>query len=69
MWVTENYGFRCVEFEVLMAYPSRSVQEAVVGLEFRREDRTGGQNLGVLSTENATKTMVLHNITQGEGAE
>lgn len=67
MWVTEKYGFRGVGFEVLMEYPSRNVQEAVMGSEFRRENRTGSQNVRVLSTENTTKTMVLHNITQGEG--
>lgn len=36
MWVTEKYDFSCVEFEVLVAYPS-SVEEVVVGLKFRRE--------------------------------
>lgn len=70
IWVTEKYGFRHVEFEVLVTYPSRNVQEAVryVSLELWREDGAGGQELGVLSTQKVNKAMVTDNSTQGVGA-
>ena len=67
IWVTEEYGFRHVDFEVLKTHPSRNVQKAVryVALELK----TGDQDLGVLSTEKVIKAMLLDITTQGEGSE
>lgn len=66
--MTGEYGFRHVEFEMLMAHASGNVQETAryVVLEVRRKDRAGGQDLGVLNTEKAIKATVLDSITQRE---
>lgn len=63
-------AFRHAHFEVVMICPSRTVEASVryVSLGLRREDKAGDQDLGVLRTEQVTKTTVLDNVTQGEGA-
>ena len=71
IWVTEEYGFTHVYFELLMTHANKNVQQAVryVVLEIRREDRTKDQDLRILRAEKVIKDMVLDINTQREGGE